>query len=68
MIIDWGVPLEKIKLLCVLASKTGLNHVQAEYPGLEIWAGAVDKDLTPEGIISPGLGDTGDRLFSTIRT
>ncbi|KAG6911713.1 hypothetical protein DXG01_007963 [Tephrocybe rancida] len=66
MIVDWGIPVKDVKLLCVLASKEGLAHIQAEYPELEIWAAGVDQDLTPEGIISPGLGDTGDRLFSTI--
>jgi len=65
MILDWGIALENIKLLCVLASEEGLKHVQNEYPGVEIWVAGIDKHLTPEGIISPGLGDTGDRLFNT---
>jgi len=67
MILDWGIPISKIKLLCVLASQTGISHVQSEHPELEIWVAGVDENLTPEGIISPGLGDTGDRLHSTIR-
>ncbi|KAF7331896.1 putative uracil phosphoribosyltransferase [Mycena kentingensis (nom. inval.)] len=68
MITDWGMPIEKVKLLCVLASQEGINHVQAEFPQLEacIWAAAVDPALTPEGLISPGLGDAGDRLFNTL--
>ncbi|KAF8076250.1 armadillo/beta-catenin/plakoglobin [Lyophyllum atratum] len=68
MIVDWGIPVKDVKLLCVLASREGFAHVQAEYPDLEIWVAGVDEVLTSEGIISPGLGDTGDRLFSTIRT
>jgi len=67
MIVDWGIPVKNVKLLCVLASEDGLSHVQSEYPGLEIWAAAVDPKLTPEGLILPGLGDTGDRLFNTFR-
>ncbi|EDR12495.1 armadillo/beta-catenin/plakoglobin [Laccaria bicolor S238N-H82] len=66
MIVDWGIPVKDIKLLCILASQDGLNHVQAEYPDLEIWVAGVDEILTSEGIISPGLGDTGDRLFNTV--
>ncbi|TEB35583.1 armadillo/beta-catenin/plakoglobin [Coprinellus micaceus] len=66
MILDWGIPVNKIKLLCVLASEEGLKHVQAEYPDLELWVAAVDKELTREGIIYPGLGDTGDRLYNTL--
>ncbi|KAG6832928.1 hypothetical protein H0H92_004812 [Tricholoma furcatifolium] len=62
-----SIPVKDIKLLCVLASQQGLQHIQDEYPDLEIWAAGVDQELTPEGYINPGLGDTGDRLFSTIR-
>ncbi|KZS94092.1 uracil phosphoribosyltransferase [Sistotremastrum niveocremeum HHB9708] len=65
MIIDWGIPVKNIKLLAVLGSKPGLDHVQDEFPELEIWTAAVDPHLTPNGLISPGLGDTGDRLFNT---
>ncbi|KAE9410326.1 armadillo/beta-catenin/plakoglobin [Gymnopus androsaceus JB14] len=67
MIIDWGIPVQKIRLLCVLASKDGLKNVQDEHPGLEIWVAGIDETLTQEGLISPGLGDTGDRLFNTLR-
>ncbi|KAF8897405.1 armadillo/beta-catenin/plakoglobin [Infundibulicybe gibba] len=68
MILDWGISIKNVKLLCVLASQKGLSHVQAEYPELEvIWVAGVDETLTAEGIIDPGLGDTGDRLFNTLR-
>ncbi|KAI0736132.1 armadillo/beta-catenin/plakoglobin [Fomitopsis betulina] len=67
MLVDWGMPVNKIKLLCVLASQTGLDRVRSEYPNLEIWVSGVDPKLTDNGLISPGLGDTGDRLFSTVR-
>ncbi|KAH7879627.1 armadillo/beta-catenin/plakoglobin [Lentinula edodes] len=67
MIVDWGIPVDKIKLLCVLASHEGLKNVQSGFPGLEIWVAGIDETLTKEGLISPGLGDTGDRLFNTLR-
>ncbi|EIN10596.1 UDP-N-acetylglucosamine 1-carboxyvinyltransferase [Punctularia strigosozonata HHB-11173 SS5] len=67
MILEWGIPLTKIKLLAVLASQEGLKHVQTQHPGLEIWVAAVDPVLTANGLVSPGLGDTGDRLFNTVQ-
>jgi len=67
MITDWGVPIAKIKLLSVLSSEDGLKHVQEEFPDLEIWVAAVDPQLTAAGLIFPGLGDTGDRLFNTLK-
>lgn len=35
---------------------------------LQIWAAAVDPYLTPEGLISPGLGDTvsGPQCYSDL--
>ncbi|CAE6416670.1 unnamed protein product [Rhizoctonia solani] len=65
MILDWGIPLNKIKFLGILASQAGLDHVKSEFPELEIWFAAVDPELTESGLIKPGLGDTGDRLYST---
>ncbi|VDB96961.1 unnamed protein product [Peniophora sp. CBMAI 1063] len=67
MIVDWGVPLSNIKILCILASEPGLENVQKQFPGVEIWAAGVDKELTNQGYIIPGLGDTGDRLNNTHR-
>ncbi|KAL1681649.1 uracil phosphoribosyltransferase-domain-containing protein [Schizophyllum commune] len=67
MLLDWGIPVKNIKLLCVLASKAGLDNVKAAHPELDIWVAGVDDVLTQNGLISPGLGDTGDRLFSTVR-
>ncbi|KZT72722.1 PRTase-like protein [Daedalea quercina L-15889] len=67
MLVDWGMPVSRIKLLCVLASHTGLNRVRSEFPELEIWVSGVDPELTDNGLIAPGLGDTGDRLFNTLK-
>jgi len=66
MLLDWGIALKNIKLLCVLASQEGLRHVLTEHPGLDIWVAGVDDTLTSQGIITPGLGDSGDRLYNTI--
>jgi len=65
MIKEWGYPTSKVKLLVILASKTGLQAVQEEFPEVEIWVAQVDDVLTDKGIISPGVGDAGDRLFNT---
>ncbi|KAI9574522.1 uracil phosphoribosyltransferase-domain-containing protein [Boletus coccyginus] len=67
MLLDWGIPSSKIKLLVVLGSEPGLAHIEESYPDLEIWVAAVDPNITADGLISPGLGDTGDRLFNTVR-
>ncbi|KAJ9613480.1 hypothetical protein H2200_003422 [Cladophialophora chaetospira] len=62
---DWGV--QKIIFLCVLGAVPGLTRAAAEWPeGTQIWAGGVDEALTDKGMIKPGLGDIGDRLYLTL--
>ncbi|CEH18860.1 armadillo beta-catenin plakoglobin [Ceraceosorus bombacis] len=65
MITDWGIPISKIRFLCVLGSEQGLNSLASACPGLNIWVGAIDQTLNDKGLIIPGLGDTGDRLHAT---
>lgn len=59
----WGVP--KIHVVCVLASKEGLTKIQSAHPDVHVTVGMIDEMVTAKGAIFPGLGDCGDRLFST---
>lgn len=43
----------------------GLQQILSKCPGLDIYVAAVDQELNAEGMISPGIGDCGDRLFLT---
>lgn len=64
MLTDWGMPASSIKIISILASRQGLESVQAEYPETEIWVAAVDDELTEQGYVRPGLGDSVSFLFS----
>jgi uracil phosphoribosyltransferase len=59
----WGVP--KIHVVSVVASETGIKAISKTHPDVEITVATVDKELTEDGILLPGLGDAGDRLFGT---
>ena len=61
--IQWGVP--KIHVVSVVASETGIKAISKTFPDVEITVATVDKELTEDGILLPGLGDAGDRLFGT---
>jgi len=62
---EWGV--EKIILLSVLGAHPGITRAAEEWPeGTQVWVGGMDDGLTDQGMIKPGLGDIGDRLFLTI--
>lgn len=60
---DRGVT--SIKLMCLIASKIGIERLNKEHPDVEIYCAAVDEELNDHGYIVPGLGDAGDRLFGT---
>ncbi|KAF5666375.1 uracil phosphoribosyltransferase [Fusarium heterosporum] len=62
---EWGA--KRIIVLAVIGAEEGVQRVAAEWPeGCEVWIAAVDKELTSSGMLKPGLGDVGDRLFLTI--
>ncbi|KAL2156307.1 hypothetical protein VTH82DRAFT_1052 [Thermothelomyces myriococcoides] len=62
---EWGA--KRIIVLSVLGALPGVKAAAAEWPaGVEIWLAGVDEELTDRGMLKPGLGDIGDRLFLTI--
>lgn len=59
---EWGV--KKVIMLSVLATEAGVKRVLESWPGgVELRVGAVDGKVNDKGMIVPGLGDVGDRLF-----
>jgi uracil phosphoribosyltransferase len=60
---DWGA--RRIKFVGVIASTEGIQRLSDAHPDVPLFLGAVDDRLNDEGLIVPGLGDAGDRLFGT---
>ena len=56
---------KKIKLICLVGVKVGVNRVQKAHPDVDIYLAALDEKLNKHGFIVPGLGDAGDRLYGT---
>ena len=46
-------------------SPEGVERMQAEHPGVDIYLAALADHLNDHGYIVPGLGDAGDRIFGT---
>ena len=60
-----GVP-KKIHVVGVIASQEGVDFVKNHLPeDSTIWVGAIDKEMTKESYIVPGLGDAGDLAYGT---
>lgn len=59
----WGA--EQIKFVGVIAAPEGVQHLTNAHPDVPLYLAAVDERLNDMGLIVPGLGDAGDRLFGT---
>ena len=60
---DWGA--KKIIVVSCIASRTGLEKLRAKHPDVQVFTADVDDTVNEAGVVVPGLGDVGDRLFST---
>ena len=57
--------IERIRLISLLAAPEGVDRMKTEMPDVPVFTGALDTQLNSIGYIIPGLGDAGDRQFST---
>lgn len=60
---EWGV--KKVKVVSLIASREGVETVEAQFPEAQIYVCKVDPVLNDQKFIVPGLGDAGDRIFNT---
>jgi len=59
--------VKRVIVVAVLGALPGLVRAANEWPeGVQIYVAGVDEDVNDRGMIKPGLGDVGDRLFLTI--
>ncbi|MGB1129474.1 MAG: uracil phosphoribosyltransferase, partial [Haloferula sp.] len=54
-----------VRFACLVAAPEGVEHLESAFPGLPLFAAALDRCLNEKGYILPGLGDAGDRIFGT---
>ena len=56
---------KNIKFMCIIAAPEGLERLHEAHPDVQIYVGALDRQLNENAYICPGLGDAGDRIFGT---
>lgn len=60
-----NIPLENIKIICIIAAPEGILNIHTQFPEVEIVTASIDSHLNEHGYIVPGMGDAGDRIFNT---
>lgn len=50
-------------IVSAIACTVGIEYVHRSEPGVKIWCGSIDDELTAKGFIVPGLGDAGDLCY-----
>jgi len=63
VLIERGVPEERILFLNLIASPQGIKDFADRFPKLRIVTAFVDQGLDDKNYIIPGLGDFGDRYY-----
>ena len=58
----YGTP-SKVHIAVAIASTAGIAYLQRLFPNADVWAGAIDEELTAKSYIVPGLGDAGDLAY-----
>jgi uracil phosphoribosyltransferase len=60
-----GTP-KSIHIVTAIASSEAIKYVRDRLPETtQIWVGAIDKELTAQSYIVPGLGDAGDLAYGS---
>jgi uracil phosphoribosyltransferase len=57
---------ENIIFVCVIAAPEGIKYFRERHSDVKIITAALDRELSPEKYILPGLGDAGDRIYGTL--
>lgn len=60
---QYGV--ENINFCSVIASTQAIEKIHNSHPEVKFFCVSVEKELTSEGYLLPGIGDAGNRLYKT---
>jgi uracil phosphoribosyltransferase len=56
--------VRNISVISALIAKSTVKALEAKFPHVNFYVGAIDPLLNSKGYIVPGLGDAGDRIFN----
>lgn len=63
LLLDHGVQIQKIVVVCVVISPQGISSIRKLFPGLRIVTASVEEGLDTNYLLVPGMGSIGKRYF-----
>jgi uracil phosphoribosyltransferase len=63
LLLDRGVPQDRIVFISFIAVPEGITAVCQRYPSVRLVTSAIDERLNADAYMMPGIGDFGDRYF-----
>lgn len=66
LLVKKGIQPDKISFMALVAAPEGVKVLRDAMPEVKVYVAALDRQLNEKAYIVPGLGDAGDRLFSTL--
>lgn len=63
-LLEYGKP-KHTYIVSAISSQEGIDYIKAQLPAkkVSVWTAAIDKELTVQAFIVPGLGDAGDLAY-----
>jgi len=55
-----------IKFVCLLMSPQAYERISEAHPDVKIFAVSMERELSADKYLLPGMGDAGDRLYGTV--
>lgn len=65
VVLDHGVPEDHIFFLTLVTAPEGIRTIAYAFPQVKLFTSAIDKEVTSNYFILPGMGNFGDRYFGT---
>jgi uracil phosphoribosyltransferase len=67
ILLDLEVAPERIRVVSLVAARQGVEtfYSNSNHVAIRLFTVAIDPDIDAHGLVLPGIGDAGDRLFGT---
>jgi uracil phosphoribosyltransferase len=63
----YHVSVGDVRIICLAAATQGIEAIGQQYPRVRIVGLVEERELLPDGYLTPGFGDVGNRVFGLVQ-